>query len=154
MPSFHAITIAAAIATVFFLVGDSTARELRPSDHGLGYQSLPPTGLNSPDAMSFFGAASNSSSSSSAFPRALNSSSDSSWWGNRRGSDHVRQVLLFGSLGCGVTGVALLTVSALVYYIRIRSSHSRGRSTHHNTTNTATGNNSLVPLSISISISK
>ncbi|KAK8490836.1 hypothetical protein V6N13_093099 [Hibiscus sabdariffa] len=120
MPSFHAITIAAAIATVIFLVGDSAARELRPSDHGLGYQSLPPTGLNSPDAMSFFGATSNSSSS--AFPRALNSSSDSSWWGNRRGSDHVRQVLLFGSLGCGVTGVALLTVSALVYYIRIRSS--------------------------------
>ncbi|KAK8506720.1 hypothetical protein V6N13_065855 [Hibiscus sabdariffa] len=150
MPPFHAITIAAAIATVFFLIGDSTARDLRPSDHGLGYQSLPPTGLNFPDAMSFFGAKSNSSSSSfsSPFPKALNSSSNSSWWGNRRGSDHVRQVLLFGSLGCGVTGVALLTVSALVYYIRIRSS----RSTHNHNHNH--NNNSLVPISNSNSNSK
>ncbi|KAE8695534.1 ferredoxin-NADP reductase family protein [Hibiscus syriacus] len=143
MPSFHATPIAAAITIFILIIAESTARELRPSDHGLEYQSLPPTGLNSPDAMSFFGTTSNSSSSPStvAFPKALNSSDDSSWLGggNQRGSDHVRQVLLFGSLACGVTGLALLTVSALVYLIKIRSTHN----TNNNT------NNSLVPIRIS-----
>ncbi|KAE8685628.1 ferredoxin-NADP reductase family protein [Hibiscus syriacus] len=144
MPSFHATLIAAAITIFILLIGESTARELRPSDHGLEYQSLPPTGLNSPDAMSFFGSTSNSSSrpSTVAFPRALNSSNDGSWLGGgnrRRGSDRLRQVLLFGSLGCGVTGLALLTVSALVYFIKIRSTHN----TNNNT------NTSIVPIRIS-----
>ncbi|KAB2089917.1 hypothetical protein ERO13_A03G081000v2 [Gossypium hirsutum] len=143
MPSFHAIRIAAAISILIFL-RESTARELRPSDHGLGYQSQPTVGLNSSDTMSFFGATSNSCSSSTpstmAFPKAT-TSNDTSWWdagGNRRGSDHVRQVLLLGSLVCGVTGLALLAASALVYCIKIRSSPS----TH--STNNTNNINSLV----------
>ncbi|KAH1097311.1 hypothetical protein J1N35_014232 [Gossypium stocksii] len=142
MPSFHAIRIAAAIS-ILILLRESTARELRPSDHGLGYQSQPTVGLNSSDTMSFFGTSNSSSSSTPptmAFPKATNSN-DTSWWGaggNRRGSDHVRQVLLLGSLVCGVTGLALLAASALVYCIKIRSSPS----TH--STNNTNNSNSLV----------
>ncbi|XP_022714484.1 uncharacterized protein LOC111274097 [Durio zibethinus] len=149
MPSFHTIRIAAAMSPylpliVILIIRGSTARELRPSDHGLEYQSLPPMGLKSPGMMSFFGATSKSSSSTPstmALPKALNSN-DTSWWSagsNRRGSDHLRHVLLLGSLVCGVTGLALLVASAFVYLIKIRSSPS-------SSTNT---NNSLVPIAIS-----
>ncbi|XWS11533.1 hypothetical protein CRYUN_Cryun37aG0006500 [Craigia yunnanensis] len=108
MLSFHTIRIAATITIIILIIRESTARELRPSDHGLEYQSLPPTGLKSPGMMSFFGSTSNSSSSTPytvALPKAINSN-DTSWWGagsKRRGSDHVRHVLLLGSLVCGVT---------------------------------------------------
>ncbi|GMI77446.1 hypothetical protein like AT4G21740 [Hibiscus trionum] len=133
------------ITTVIVLIRESTARELRPSDHGLVYQSLPPTGLKSPEMKSFFGSTSESSSTSSstsstvAFPKAMNSN-DTSWWGadnnrRRRGNTHLRHVLLLGSLICGVTGVALLAASAFIYVIKIRSSSP------------PTKNNSLVTIS-------
>ncbi|XVE89366.1 hypothetical protein DITRI_Ditri19aG0196100 [Diplodiscus trichospermus] len=145
MPSFHTVRIAAAIALIMLmLIMESTPRELRPSDHGLEYQSLPPTGLKSPGMMSFFGATSKASSTPStmALPKAMNSS-DTSWWGagsKRRGSDHVRHVLLLGSLVCGLTGVALLAASALIYVMfKIKSSPS--------TNNTNNTNQSLVPIS-------
>ncbi|XVF23099.1 hypothetical protein REPUB_Repub13aG0008900 [Reevesia pubescens] len=143
-----AMTAYLPLITIIFIIRESTARELRPSDHGLEYQSLPPTGLKSPGMMSFFGATTSKSSSSSSstpstvvLPKAINSN-DTSWWGsssnNRRGSDHVRHMLLLGSLVCGVTGVALLAASAFIYIIiKIRSSNS----TNPNY------NNSLVPIS-------
>ncbi|MBA0627635.1 hypothetical protein Godav_022446 [Gossypium davidsonii] len=112
---------------VLILVQESAARELRPSDHGLEYQSLPPTGLKSPEMMSFFGSTSKSSSTSS-------SSTPS------RGNDHVRHVLLLGSLICGVAGVALLAASAFIYVIKIKSFSPSTDSTKNN-------NNSLVVIS-------
>ncbi|XP_039043995.1 uncharacterized protein LOC120183346 [Hibiscus syriacus] len=131
---------------VVVIIRESTARELRPSDHGLEYQSQPPTGLKSQEMRSFFGSTSKSSSTSSstpstvAFPKATNSS-DTSWWrsanDNRRGNNHLRHVLLLGSLICGVTGVALLASSAFIYVIKIRSSSP---STNNN------NNNSLVTI--------
>ncbi|XWS20706.1 hypothetical protein CRYUN_Cryun31cG0125700 [Craigia yunnanensis] len=148
MPSFYTMRIAAAI-TIIMLVWESTARELRPSDHGLEYQSLPPTGLKSPEMMSFFGSKSKSSTSSSSTPstmvspKAMNSS-DTSWWSagsNRRENDQVRHVLLLGSMVCGVTGVALLAASAFVYVMKIRSSSSTS------STNNTNNINSLVPIS-------
>ena len=149
MPSFYTMSISVAI-TIIILVWESTARELRPSDHGLEYQSLPPTALKSPEMMSFFGAKSKSSTSSSStpstmvLPKAMNSN-DTTWWGagsNRRENDQVRNVLLLGSLVCGVTSVALLAASAFVYVMKIRSSPSSTNSTN-NTNNI----NSLVPIS-------
>ncbi|XWS18016.1 hypothetical protein CRYUN_Cryun32bG0005900 [Craigia yunnanensis] len=146
MPAFHAIRIAAAITIIILIIMESTARELRPSDHGLEYQSQPPTGLKSPGMKSFFGAASKSSSSTPstvALPKATNSN-DTSWWGTankRQGSDHVRHVLLLGSLVCGVTGVALLAATAFIYVIKIRSSRSTNSTTDTNNIN------SLVPIS-------
>ena len=148
MLSFHTIKIAAAITVLILIIRESTARELRPSDHGLEYQSLPPTGLKSPGMMSFFGSTSKSSSSTPstvALPKATNSN-DTSWWGagsKRQGSDHVRHMLLLGSLVCGVTGVALLAASALIYVIkRIRSSPPS-----INSTNNTNNIDSLVPIS-------
>ncbi|XP_022724439.1 uncharacterized protein LOC111281096 isoform X2 [Durio zibethinus] len=111
MPSLHTVRIAAAITItiIVLIIRVSTARELRPSDHGLEYQSQPPTGLKSPGMMSFFAPTSNSSSSTPpkmALPKAINSN-ETSWWvgagRNRWGSDHVRHVLVLGSLICGVT---------------------------------------------------
>ncbi|XP_023895770.2 uncharacterized protein LOC112007630 [Quercus suber] len=119
----------------------SESHELRPSDHGLEYQTNTPSSSDSeksppPEMMSFFG---NSSSSSSdvAMPKALNSNSsaaddgDTSWWGNNGGhggggksKDHVRDVLLIGSVACGLTGVVLLVVSALLYIFKFRKQRS------------------------------
>ncbi|EOY25508.1 hypothetical protein QQP08_020258 [Theobroma cacao] len=148
MASSRTTRIAAAITAylpliTMMIIGESVARELRPSDHGLEYQSVPPTGLKSPEMMSFFGAESKSSSSSTpstvALPKAMNSN-ETSWWAggsSRRGSDHLRHVLLLGSLVCGVTGVALLAASAFIYLIK-RSSPSTNNNNNNNT------NNSLV----------
>lgn len=126
------------------IIGGSEARELRPSYHGLEYQSLPPTGEKLPPEMkTFFGSASSSmapptsTSSNVALPNAMNSN-DTSWWnsvgGGRNdggGGDHVRHVLFVASLACGVTGVALLLASALIFFIKNKrqTSSSRNNST-------------------------
>ncbi|XP_010434135.1 PREDICTED: uncharacterized protein LOC104718152 isoform X2 [Camelina sativa] len=122
-----------AITLLFIFAGNSLAGELRPSDHGLQYQSSsPPTESNSPpDKMnSFFGDSHSSSSSpppshSQLLPKATaaDGGDDDSWWrdgaGNRR--DHVmRHVFLAASIICGVSGVALLVVFTLVYFFRYR----------------------------------
>ncbi|XP_050287957.1 uncharacterized protein LOC126726671 [Quercus robur] len=120
----------------------SESHELRPSDHGLEFQTNTPSSSDSeksppPEMMSFFG---NSSSTSSdvAMPKALNSNSssssaagdddDTSWWGNNAGrgksKDHVRDVLLVGSVACGLTGVVLLVISALLYIFKFRKQRS------------------------------
>ena len=123
----------------------SESHELRPSDHGLEYQTNTPSSSDSgksppPEMMSFFG---NSSSTSSdvAMPKALNSNSnssssssspddDTSWWNNAgrggggKNKDHVRDVLLVGSIACGLTGVVLLVASALLYVFKFRKQRS------------------------------
>lgn len=120
--------------TITFLViftGNSLAGELRPSDHGLQYQSSsPPTESSSPPGkmMSFFGDSHSSSpppSHSQLLPKATaaDGGDDNSWWrdgaGNRR--DHVmRHVFLAASIICGVSGVALLVVFTLIYFFRYR----------------------------------
>ncbi|PKI59032.1 hypothetical protein CRG98_020600 [Punica granatum] len=119
-----------------------SARELRPSDHGLAYQGSPPAGQQSPPEMvTFFGASSSSSPSSAsaphppsvALPRAMNSS-DAALWSQQqqpeqqqqekppssssrsRSSDRaMKEGLLIGSLVCGISGVALLAASAFIF---------------------------------------
>ncbi|KAI3419809.1 uncharacterized protein J3R85_013021, partial [Psidium guajava] len=135
------------IATVFTVIlflllntfGSSTARELRPADHGLEYRSSPPEGVNpSPDMMSFFGTSASASasppSSSHASPadtaltRPMESSSS---WGLHRsgdgsggggGRDHV---LLVASIACGAAGVVLLGASAFIFLFLIRRERAR-----------------------------
>ncbi|KAJ6754017.1 CONCANAVALIN A-LIKE LECTIN/GLUCANASE DOMAIN-CONTAINING PROTEIN-RELATED [Salix purpurea] len=47
------------IIMIIINIQDSKARELRPSDHGLGFQSMPPTAVKfPPDMKQFFGASS------------------------------------------------------------------------------------------------
>lgn len=127
-----------AILILITMIGESESHELRPSDHGLGYQNFSPAGENKspPEMQSFFGGGSPTSTSSDvAMPKAMNSNSnstdDSSWWGTvgfgrgRDGhKDRVRDVLLIASVACGVTGVALLVVSALLYIFKFRRQRS------------------------------
>ncbi|KAF3450300.1 hypothetical protein FNV43_RR06380 [Rhamnella rubrinervis] len=103
---------------------ESHGRELRPSDHGLVYQDSPPAGKKSPEMMTFFGVGEGSPPAMDVpLPRAMNSTepSPSAWLGGGGESkDRVRQVLLIGSLVCGVTGVALLVASGLLYIFRYK----------------------------------
>ncbi|KAG5235351.1 transmembrane protein [Salix suchowensis] len=124
------------IILLITIMQHSEARELRPSDHGLEYQSLPPTGAKLPPHMKHFFGASNSAtrntmppSTGAALPTA--NSSDSSWWraaggggkgggGRSGGGDHVKHLLLVASLVCGVAGLGLLVSSAFICYHFIR----------------------------------
>ncbi|CAA7062372.1 unnamed protein product [Microthlaspi erraticum] len=96
------------------------ARELRPSDHGLEYYYEP--GESSSEMTSFFGPPSSnelstSTSSSSTLPNAVKSPMTTSSKG-RDDDDHVMShVLVVGSLVCGLSGVALMIISALVYFL-------------------------------------
>ncbi|KAI3412317.1 uncharacterized protein J3R85_017502 [Psidium guajava] len=137
-------SIATMFTVILFLLsttfGSSTARELRPADHGLEYQSSPPEGVNpSPDMMSFFGTSASASRPSSSYAppgdtaltRPMESSSS---WGPHRsgnggggggGRDHVRDVLLVASIACGAAGVVLLGASAFMFLLLSRRERAR-----------------------------
>ncbi|XP_012075617.1 uncharacterized protein LOC105636851 [Jatropha curcas] len=116
------------IAIMIMILGGSKGRELRPSYHGLDYQSTPPSGEKlPPEVKEFFGSSSaptSKSSSNVALPKAMNSN-DTAWWnrvagenGGSKGGDRLRHVLLVASLACGVTGAALLVASAFIYFVK------------------------------------
>ncbi|ESQ33813.1 hypothetical protein EUTSA_v10009012mg [Eutrema salsugineum] len=114
---------------IVFIVLESTtinARELRPSDHGLEYYYEP--GESASEMTSFFGPPSSneltstsisSSPSSSTLPSAVKSPMTTSPKGrDDDDDDHVmRHVLVVGSLVCGLSGVALMVASALIYFL-------------------------------------
>ncbi|XP_038688921.1 uncharacterized protein LOC119988083 [Tripterygium wilfordii] len=106
------------------IIGElSSARELRPSNHGLqnqGFQQLAPE--ESPEMKEFFRA----SSPDVALPSAMNSYNSTPWTigdgggDGGGGKDHVRHVLVVASLVCGVIGVTLLVASILIYLFRFK----------------------------------
>ncbi|CAN8313705.1 unnamed protein product [Cochlearia groenlandica] len=125
------------ITILFIIVLESTAtmiiinaRELRPSDHGLEYYYEPDDDESSKEMTSFFGPPSSSSStnemtSSSPYGSTLPSAVKSPMTTSSRDNDdddddddgHVmRHVLVVGSLVCGVSGVALMVASGLIYF--------------------------------------
>ncbi|KAJ6886410.1 hypothetical protein NC651_026947 [Populus alba x Populus x berolinensis] len=76
-----AIYMQLSIIMMITIIQHSEARELRPSDHGLDHQSLPPTGAKfPPDMKEFFGASNSatrntmSPSTGVALPKEKNSS--------------------------------------------------------------------------------
>ncbi|XP_065856471.1 uncharacterized protein [Euphorbia lathyris] len=106
------------ILMMMMVVNNSLARELRPSDHGLDYQSCPPVGEKMKD---FF---KSPSSSSMALPRAMNSNdSSSTWWNDVGGGDRLRlrHVLLLGTFVCGAVGAALLAITGFIYFRRYKT---------------------------------
>nr|XP_004231565.1 uncharacterized protein LOC101267460 [Solanum lycopersicum] len=124
--------------TLFFIIiiiivsifsPNSYGRELRPSEHGLPYQhsSYPTAKSTDPELHSFF--AGTGEKTPSSLPEARNLT----WWANSgdqmsrdsNRKDHVRQVLLISSLVCGAAGVVLLTVSAVVFAVRLRERKQR-----------------------------
>ncbi|KAK7359130.1 hypothetical protein VNO77_01077 [Canavalia gladiata] len=126
-----AIPFAVTVFLTLILAGDSSARELRPSDHGLIFQTLSPAGAHSsPEMRSFFNSENSSptmsSSSDVALPRAMDSgqASPPSWWrpsGGSGGGDRVGKALTVASLVCGVVGAVLLVASGLIYLFKQRN---------------------------------
>ncbi|XP_034896764.2 uncharacterized protein [Populus alba] len=147
-----AIYMQLSIIMMITIIQHSEARELRPSDHGLDHQSLPPTVAKfPPDMKEFFGASNSatrntmSPSTGVALPKEKNSS-DMSWWrtaggggGKGGGDDHVRHLLLVASLVCGVTGLGLLVSSAVICYcfVRHKNKYSSSAATDNNRSITA-----------------
>ncbi|KAL5577392.1 hypothetical protein UlMin_019091 [Ulmus minor] len=136
-PNPRAIAAAIVVLITIIIAGESDGRELRPSDHGLDYQESPPPGEKSPQMVTFFGGGGgekegSSPSSNMPMPRAMNSN-DTTWWkaiGGRTGNgkDRVRQDLVVASLVCGITGVALLVVSGLLYIFKFKRQKSTSTS--------------------------
>ncbi|XP_061362594.1 uncharacterized protein LOC133306305 [Gastrolobium bilobum] len=124
-----AFALALAVFVELILAGDSSARELRPSDHGLVFQTLSPAGAHSsPEMRSFFNNENSSptmsSSSDVALPRAMNSgqASPPSWFRSAAGDrgDGVGKALTVASLVCGMAGAVLLVASGLIYLFKYR----------------------------------
>ncbi|KAF8105815.1 hypothetical protein N665_0155s0031 [Sinapis alba] len=111
---------------IVFIVLEATtttidARELRPADHGLEYYYEPSE--SSSEMTSFFGPTSwnelNStpSPSGSTLPSAVKSPVNAALKDPGDDDGHVmNHVLVVGSFVCGVTGVALMVASALIYF--------------------------------------
>ncbi|RZB96551.1 uncharacterized protein LOC114424386 [Glycine soja] len=124
------VTFAIAVFVPLIIAGASSARELRPSDHGLTFQTLSPAGPHSsPEMRSFFNSANSSPSMSSssdvALPRAMDSgeASPPAWWQTDGGHsvEGVGKALTMASLGCGVAGAVLLVASGLIYLLKYRN---------------------------------
>ncbi|KAK2644804.1 hypothetical protein Ddye_019999 [Dipteronia dyeriana] len=135
-----AIMIASlALLIAITTVKSTTARELRPSYHGLEYQSPPPSSEQTPqEVKSFFkGSMSPPTPENVALPRAMNSTDRTPWWSSgHEGRDRARRVMLVASLVCGATGVTLLVASAFIYFFRYRTRKSQSSFVHNGTNNT------------------
>lgn len=123
------MAVTLAVFLILILAGDSSGRELRPSDHGLVFQSLQPAGPHSsPEMKSFFNTANSSPTMSSnsdvALPRAITSGVASPPSLQRvsgdGGGDRVGRALTVASLVCGIAGAALLVGSCLIYVFKYR----------------------------------
>jgi len=128
----NSLSMAVPFALIFFagVVLAGASRELRPSEHGLTFQTLSPAGAHSsPEMRSFFNSANASpamsSSSDVALPRAMDSgdASPPAWWQptGDHGGDGVGKALTVASLVCGVAGAVLLVVSGVIYLFRHRN---------------------------------
>lgn len=117
------------VFVILILAGYSSARDLRPADHGLIFQTLSPTGTHSsPEMRSFFNSDNSSptvsSSSEVAMPKAFTSGNTAPpSWSSVSGdgsSDRVWNSLKVASLACGVAGAILILVSGLIYVFNYR----------------------------------
>ncbi|OIV95995.1 hypothetical protein TanjilG_27099 [Lupinus angustifolius] len=101
---------------MIILAGESTGRDIRPSDHGFHFQNSS-AAANSPMEMFF----NSTSTNNMPLPNPVNSTDympPLSW---RRitgggGGKHWGGVLMVISLVCGITGVIILLVTAFVYF--------------------------------------
>ncbi|XP_022146536.1 uncharacterized protein LOC111015729 [Momordica charantia] len=134
------IKIAAAMAVclpliVAVLAVKTTALEIRPSEHGLEFQSPPPAGdKSSPEMLSFFGGRSSPTPDAALpLPKAMNSSEAPGWWTRRDGGDtRLRNALLVATAAFGITGVTLLVGSVLFYVYKVKNQRSLPLSSNNN----------------------
>ncbi|KAK2384431.1 hypothetical protein P8452_39331 [Trifolium repens] len=122
------LSFAFAVFIILILTGDSSARDLRPTDHGLVFQTLSPAGTHSSSEMrSFFNSDNSSptvsSSSDVAMPKAITSgdTTPATWRTvSGDGGDRIWNVLKVASLACGIAGGILILVSGLIYVFKYR----------------------------------
>ncbi|KAG6594423.1 hypothetical protein SDJN03_10976, partial [Cucurbita argyrosperma subsp. sororia] len=119
--------MAAMAVYLLFIVAIAAALEIRPSEHGLEFQSLPAAGdKSSPEMRSFFGGTSSPTPEVALpLPKAMNSSEAPGWWTHRDGGDkRLRNALLVATAACGITGVTLLVGSTLYYIFKVKNQRS------------------------------
>ncbi|XP_061339687.1 uncharacterized protein LOC133286303 [Gastrolobium bilobum] len=143
MASLPEFATAVIIIIAFMLAGYSAARELRPSDHGLVFQTSPPAN-SSLEMRSFFNNSKGSSSSGVSLRNATESLPPS-WWtstggGGGRGG-HLGRALMVASLVCGVTGGILLVASGLLYLFKNRKKQNQNDSFRADNNNNNNYNN-------------
>ncbi|XP_058093264.1 uncharacterized protein LOC131239509 [Magnolia sinica] len=98
------------------------SREIKPSDHGLPYQSS--SGAESPEMAAFFNGTSSVVARNPSDPHETGPVELGHVRGERRG--HVMEVVLIaGSLVLGVVGITLAIVSAFFYLFQIRRGDKR-----------------------------
>ncbi|KAK4254741.1 hypothetical protein QN277_010077 [Acacia crassicarpa] len=131
MASLTGFAVSSVIIIGLMFAGESTAKELRPSEHGLEFQNSPSAWLNYSSGMrSFFNSSQVSNSSDiMTMPKASNSSdsSPSAWWSSSTDSgerSRLRPALVIASLVCGVTGVILLVATGLIFLSKHRKHNS------------------------------
>ncbi|XP_010245694.1 PREDICTED: uncharacterized protein LOC104589173 [Nelumbo nucifera] len=110
-----------------WVMGLTECREIRPSGHGLTYQTTP-TETETPEMKSFFG--SSYSDDVVEKPEARNATDP--WWrvagvgapmrlrAEGKSHEHMRNALLIASVVCAVLGVSLLTAAAFLYFTQFR----------------------------------
>uniref|UniRef100_A0A9I9CQU8 Transmembrane protein n=1 Tax=Cucumis melo TaxID=3656 RepID=A0A9I9CQU8_CUCME len=130
------IKSAAAIVAFFSLIAAIAAvSEIRPSEHGLEFQSPPPAGeKSSPEMRSFFGGITSPTPEVALpIPNTMNSSESPGWWNHRDGGNkRLRNALLVATAACGITGVTLLVGSTLFYIFKAKNKRSLPLSTNNN----------------------
>ncbi|CAK9321263.1 unnamed protein product [Citrullus colocynthis] len=127
--------VAAIVAFLPLIVAIVAAPEIRPSEHGLEFQSAPPAGdKSSPEMRSFFGGTSSPTPEVALpLPKTMNSSESSGWWTHRDGGDkRLKNALLVATAACGITGVTLLVGSTLFYIYKVKNQRSLPLSTNNN----------------------
>lgn len=116
-----AATMAISFAILVIIIGGAESRDLRPSDHGLPFQSNYPA--RSPEMALFFGEElSPPAKRPPARPTILGNSSSAvpdSWWKGRE-EDRVRKALMVATVVCGGTGVVLLAAAAVLFAVHFR----------------------------------
>ncbi|XP_023518243.1 uncharacterized protein LOC111781779 [Cucurbita pepo subsp. pepo] len=120
-------SMAAMAVYLLFIVAIAAALEIRPSEHGLEFQSPPAAGdKSSPEMRSFFGGTSSPTPEVALpLPKAMNSSEAPGWWTHRDGGDkRLRNALLVATAACGITGVTLLVGSTLYYIFKVKNQRS------------------------------
>ncbi|XP_027339313.1 proline-rich receptor-like protein kinase PERK7 [Abrus precatorius] len=137
----------ATITIALLFAGSSAGRDLRPSEHGLVFQSSPPAN-SSVEMRSFFNSNKGSSSTDSPL-RNITESLPPPWWRSSDGGgggSHLGGALMMASLVCGITGGVLLVASALLYLFKHRRKHNqndsfRAHSSNHTNNNTINNRN-------------
>lgn len=116
---------AAVLFLVFLCVHRSSARELRPSDHGLGSQKN--ATFSTPAMAAFFSGA--GQTAAAAVPPARNATAVGKAAPVEGGAapmvvldgrDRVRTVLLTAGVVCATVGVALLAAVATAFVVQVR----------------------------------